>query len=179
MMPYNNYCFPVNLFKHTTNLKSLSVQSAKVIDLDLGNFEKMLKKLPQTLEELNINVPASDEFVVKLKNFTKLKRLGIYDSLFREEFYTITNGLFKPLENLTIEELRIKAQNLHVVEPLAFSHFSQLKTLDMSETTGMSVADFYPAWTGLQHTQLKKLVLQLMSRDGSSKELTTLNETFF
>ena len=176
---YDDDCFPVNSFQHTSNLKSLSIQSRKIISLELNIFESMLKKLPHTLEELNINVPASDGFVVMFTNFTNLKRLGIYDLLYQEKNNTLTNETFKPLENLTIEELRIKAQNLHAVEPLAFSHFRQLTTLDMSETTGMSVADFFPAWTGLQHTQLKKLVLTSMSMGSSSKELSTQNETFF
>ena len=180
LLLYNDDCFPVNLFHHTSNLKSVSIQSYKMLnELSLENFETMLKKLPDTLEELNINVPASDGFAVKFTNFTKLKKLGIYDCNYLvTEFNTIANDTFKPLENSTIKEFRIRARNLHAVEPLAFSNFSQLTTLDMSETTGMSVADFYPAWTGLQKTQLKKLVLESMCKD-SSMTPTSLNDTFF
>ena len=68
----------------------------------------MLNKLPHTLEELDINIPASDGFVVKFTNFTKLKRLGIYDVNRLSKFNIIANDTFKPLENSTIEELRIK-----------------------------------------------------------------------
>ena len=179
-LEYNYDCFPVELFQHTSNLKSLSIQSEHLMEkVTLAYFGKILKKLPHGLEEININVPASDGFAVMFTNFTKLKRLGIYDINDSSEFNTITNDTFKSLENLSIEELRIKAGNLHAVEPLAFFHFSQLRTLDMNETTGMSIADFYPAWIGLQHTQLKKLVLESMSRDKYITDLITLNDTFF
>ena len=179
LLKYNDDCFPGNLFQHTSNLKLVSIQSYMMPnDLSLENLETMIKKLPDTLEELNINVPASDGFAVKFTNFKKLKKLGIYDFNYVTKFNTIANDTFKPLANSAIEELRIRAQNLHAVEPLAFSHFSKLTTLDMSETIGMSVADFYPAWTGLQQTQLKKLVLESMCKD-FSKTLTSLNDTFF
>ena len=180
LLEYNDDCFPVNLFHHTSDLKSVSIQSLYTMPnkLSLENLETMIKKLPDTLEELNINVPASDGFAVKFANFTKLKKLGIYDLNHLTKFNTIANDTFKPLENSTIKELRIRAQNLHAVEPLAFSHFSQLTTLDMSETIGMSVADFSPASIGLQQTQLRKLVLESMCKD-SSMTPTSLNDTFF
>ena len=177
---YNDDSFPANVFQHTLNLTSLSIQSDLYDEeMTLDNLGETLKKIPQTLEELNINVPASDGFAVKFTNFTKLKRLGIYDSDSMSKFNTITNDTFKPLENIAIEELRIKASNLHAVQPLAFGHFSELTRLDMSETIGMNVAEVYPAWIGLQRTKIRKLVLSSMWKRILTTELITLNDTFF
>ena len=50
----------------------------------------------------------------------------------------------------------------------------------MSETTGMSLADFYPAWIGLQNTKIRKLVLSKMKIfQYGIDEIVRLNETFF
>ena len=178
-LQYNDESVPANLFQYTVNLTYLSIQSENSQDgVTLDSLEAMLKKLPQTLEELNINIPASDGFAVKFTNFTKLKRLGIYDFNFISEFNTITNDTFKPLENIAIEELRIQAKNLHAVQPLAFGHLTELTRLDMSYTVGMNVADVFPAWTGLQRTQIRTLVLSTMSKK-LAPQLIILNDTFF
>ena len=81
------------------------------------------------------------------------------------ESSTIANDTFKALEHLKIEELRIRAQNLRAVEPLAFQYFPELKTLSMRDTNGMSISDFYPAWIGLQNTKIRQLVLSSMTME--------------
>ena len=162
---YNESSFPDNTFDDLIHLKSISIQHNYQMNmtLSLKDFASMMHKLPQTLEELNIDIPGGEEFSKQLMNFTKLRKLGIYDDI--GTFNTITNDTFKYLRNISLEELRIRALNLCSVQPLAFHHFLSLKSLDFSKVIGMNILDFSPALIGLQNTKLEKLKLSFMFRE--------------
>ena len=152
-LEYDGKSFPDGIFRKQLALKSVSLQSDKVSSISNNNFVITIWKLPLTLEELKINIPNADGYTTNLVNFTILKKLGLFDYHISTTPINLTNSTFKPLENLPIEELEIKTDRIHVIEPLAFYHFPKLITLNMSFMTGMSISDFYPAWIGLQHTQ--------------------------
>ena len=156
LIEYNNESLPLGVFRNQFNLKSVSLQSFRIFHPSIDDFAATLRKLPLTLEELNVNIPVVDGYAINLVNFTSLKRLGLFNLSPIMASCRLTNYTFRPLANLPIEELRFSSDNILAVEPLAFYHFPKLTTLDMSETTGLSVADFYPAWIGLQHNTNSK-----------------------
>ena len=153
---YTNSCFPDDTFASLLHLKSVSIWYYLLAGPEsLEDYEFILQKLPHMLEELNVSIPGGDNISQPLSKFTNLKKLGIKGMSYT--FNTITNDTFKFLENLTIEELTILAFNLQSVEPLAFYHLPELKSLNINGFHSMSVNNFYPALIGLQHTKLEKL----------------------
>ena len=90
----------------------------------------------------------------------------------------LRNDTFERLHGLPIEKLRIKTSNLTYVEPLTFQHFRNLTTLDMSETTGITIAEFYPALYGLKSTKLKTLKLSHLIKAHIDPELVILDDTY-
>ena len=172
-LQYNKDCFPTNLFKNLSSLRAISLQMQSIRTPSMEAFDGMLQMLPLTLEELSINIP-NEIGVEMLNNFKRLRKLGLYG---RGMNLKIQNDTFKPLRYLPIEELRIKVNNLDYVQPLGFRHFPNLKKLDMSETTGMTIADFYPAMLGLENTKLEILKLSYFTKNISKPELVILNGT--
>ena len=176
-LKYNEASFPGNPFKNLTGLESISIQSSPLEKSpSLEEFGTMLRMFPSTLKELNINIPGGEGIAGMIKNFTHLRKLGLYGPY--DKVLKIRNGTFELLHDTPIEELRIKAPKLSYVEALAFQHFPKLKTLDMSKTKGLTIADFYPALLGLKSTKLEKLVLSFFTRDSFKPELVILNDTY-
>ena len=184
---YRKSSFPDNTFAGLQHLKSVSIWCYSITSpMSLDEYEFLLRKLPRTLEELNVSIPGGENISQTLSNFKELRKLGIQG--LTGTFNTITNDTFKPLENLTIEELIIVAFNLSSVQPMAFYHFPELKSLSISGIYSLSVADFYPALVGLQHTKLVKLQLTSdynsvlfhhNSKDIDTRlEMVILNESF-
>ena len=129
---YPDVHFPDNTFDGISNLKSLSIQLNAGYGLYLHYFDIMMRKLPRTLEELNVDIPMfsfgmEKEWPQRLIEFTKLRKLGVY-----QVFGTIKmgNDTFKYLENVSIEEFTIRAA-LFRIETLTFYHLTKLRTLDI------------------------------------------------
>ena len=181
---YNKLSFPDDTFADLLHLKSVSIWcNIFAIPRSLDEYAFILQKLPHTLEELNVSIPGGENISQPLSIFTKLRKLGIQGM--SGTFNTITNDTFKPFDNITIEELTITAFNLTSVEPLAFYHFSELKSLVILGFHCLSVTDFYPALMGLQRTKLEKLRLSsyyvdevLYSYMKERSEMVILNESF-
>ena len=183
---YNESSFPDDTFAGLQNLKSVSIwESIRNDPLSFDEYVFLLQKLPHKLEELSISIPGGEDSISQpLSKFTKLKKLGIHS--YSGRYNTITNDTFKYLENIAIEELTIDAYILKSVEPLAFHHFPELKSLNISGIFLMSVAEFHPALIGLQNTKLEKL--QFLSYDirgdlhsfftDDIPEMVILNESF-
>ena len=131
------------------------------------------------MEELNVDIPRFNnlgEWSQRLIKFTKLRKLGIYQVFDTTE---ISNDTLKYLENVSIEELTIRA-SLSSIHPLAFHYFTKLKTLDIdmrrpSYGNRISLIVFSPALTGLRNTQIEKLIL---SQFGYNEDGMILNDTF-
>ena len=162
---WNEQSFPDDTFENLTRLTSVSLQ--RLIrqcprDLTMTEFDFMMHKLPKSLVNLSVTIPVEGGFSEKLMNFTRLKKLEIQQSML-EMPITITNDTFECLKNVSLETLTIKFDNqLSGVEPLAFYYLPKLKSLDMSGTSGISIADFYPALIGLQNTTIEYLRLSSM-----------------
>ena len=172
---YDESSFLNNPFKSLAKLISVNLHRNPLSLNYFNNIEFMIKMLPLTLEELSINIPDLHGIAVLLKRFTKLKRLGLYAAT----PLIIRDDTFEPLYNAPIEELKIRFLQLSQVQPLAFQHFPELKTLDMSRTEGMSIANFHPAWIGLKNTKLERLNLSYFVLFESTTETVHLNGTFF
>ena len=155
---YIDSSFPDDTFAGLRHLKSVSIW-CYILTMSMSHEEYafVFRKLPLTLEELNVSIPGSGDISQPLSKFTKLRKLGIHG--LTGTFNTITNDTFESLKNLKIKELNIMAFNLSSVEQLGFYHFPDLKSLSLSGIYCLSVADFYPALIGLQHTKLEKLHL--------------------
>ena len=175
---YNRDSFPTNLFGNLTKLYAISLQSVKISGLKIEEFSRMVSILPSSLEELNINIPGVRGIADKIKKFVNLRKLGLYDGPSDKPF-ELRKDTFKALKNIAIQELKIKTPHLANVHSSALSHFRTLKTLDMSETKGLSIADLQPALLRLNTTNLKKLKLSHFARSESGSDLVVLNERFF
>ena len=177
-LEYNNTSFPDQPFKNLLHLKSLSLQSIQIgLVLTPDEFQAFLRKLPLTLEELFINFPCCfDGFAAMLTTFTKLQTLGVRDI---GNLPVITDTTFEALRNLSITHLRLQLGNLLEVHPLAFSHFVNLKTLDMSDSQGLTIADLSSAWMGLQFTKIETLKLSFVLKNLLSTDLVILTGAFF
>ena len=156
-LEYSSYSFPDHPFQNLPHLTSAKLQSSFLQDsLSLANFTSLVKKLPPTLEELFVNIPCcSDGFAATLATLKNLRKLGMLDVCLR----VLSEDTFRALQNMSIKELKIKIDNLHRIPPSNLFPF--FKTLDMSETNGMSLADLHPAWIGLQYTEIENLILAM------------------
>ena len=159
-LSYKKSSFPDDTFDSLPHLKSISMQSQFEVGLfSLDEFAFVMNKLPHALEELNVDLPRGEGYSRKLTNFTKLRKLGIY-SVFFNSNHTFTNDTFEPFKNISLNELTIRVSCLKGVQPLAFYHLPELRSLEISRVrVGISIADFYPALIGLQNTKLERLKL--------------------
>ena len=128
---YDAWSFSGDTFAGLPQLKSISIRQLMFISsMPFDAYAFVFQKLPLTLEELNVSIPGGENISQPLSKFTKLRKLGLQG--ISGTFNTITNDTFKSLENITIEELTIVAFNLTSVEPLAFYHFPELKSLTLN-----------------------------------------------
>ena len=141
----------------------------------------VFRQLSITVTTIRTDIPKQiRNFSSVFVNLRNLENLEIQTS--GDDTRILYNDTFQPLSHLPIQTLKIRFC-LSAVEPLAFSWFSQLSTLDLSFTTCMSVADLYPAWIGLSKTKIKVLNLKYFGYQLPSPILTfrliILNSTFF
>ena len=176
LLLYSEVSFPGNPFEKLIFLESISIQTIFAESVSLEEFGRMLRMFPLTMQESNINIPGGEGIAGMIRNFTQLRKLGLYGPY--DKALEIRNDTFKLLHDTPIEELRIKAPKLSKVEALAFQHFPKLKTLDMSKTKGVTISDFYPALLGLKSTKLEKLILSFFTKDSFKPELVILNDTY-
>ena len=180
---WNKQSFPDDAFENLTRLTSVSLQLLTrqyQLILTMTEFDFVMQKLPKSLVGLNVIIPVDGRFSEKLINFTRLRRLGIQNLSLRNGI-TITNDTFECLTNISLEALTIKSYNSHLsgIEPYAFYYLSKLKSLDMSGTSGISIADFYPALIGLRNTKIEILRLSSMQSIDDKFSLSVfLNDTF-
>ena len=160
---WNEQSFPDNTFENLTRLMSVSVQRLNDYQyISMTEFSFMMQKLPKSLVDLNVIIPFDGEFSEKLVHFTRLRKLGIQISKGDYSFFTITNDTFKGLRNITLDTLIIKSAEIENVQSHAFYYLSELKSLDMCGTSGITTANFSPALIGLQNTKIEKLRLSFM-----------------
>ena len=140
-------------------------------------FQAVVKELPDSLEELFIDIPCEEYFAYIFQKFTNLTRLG----LFRDEQCqsVLANSSFSLLRKLSIQKLKIRFDRLIKVEQLTFSWLQHLTSLDLSETRGMSVNDFHPAWIGLRNTKLSILSLSSFQQKFVDSDPVILDSIFF
>ena len=181
---------PFNLFSPLSNLQSLHMDLqnvGKYMEKKFDDFRDIIQELPLSLKSLKVDVdpwPGNstprgicDESVYPLfSRFVNLEYLSLHRSYECRSY--IANETFRSLAELPITHLTIKYLKLTGVEPLAFSWFKDLTHLNMSGTRGMSVADFYPAFMGLQMTNISKLILSSVNTNMKYSDPVILNSTF-
>ena len=178
---YNETSFPGAPFADLQHLISISIQSQGTPHSPSPkDFETMMHKLPTILAVLFFDIPVENGFSLDFAEAKKLTKLGIRigKRSGHQNPVLITNDTFRLCVNLSITELRITARNLSEVQPLAFYYLPKLRSLDMSETYGMSIADLSSALKGLRNTKLEKLRLSHMFKYKHRSELVVLNGTF-
>ena len=177
-LDYTTISFPDNPFRNLIRLKAISLQSDKITATIFDGFSRMLEMLSLTLEELNINIPGVIGIADKIKKFVNLRKLGLYNGPI-DQYFVLQNDTFKPLQDIALQELKIKTRHLIGVDPLAFSHFPNLTTLDMSGTNGLTIADLQPPLLGLKTTDLETLKLSHFTKTENQPKLVILKQTFF
>ena len=182
---------PVNLFTPLSNLQTLHMDSqnkGKYTEHRFDDFRDIIQELPLSLKSLKIDMvpwPVNftprgicDESVYPVfSRFVNLEHLSLHRSYECRSY--IANDTFSSLAELSITHLTIKYLKLTGVEPLAFSWFKHLTHLNMSGTRGISVADFSPAFIGLQKTNISKLILSSVNKNMKYPDPVILNSTFF
>ena len=93
-------------------------------------------------------------------------------------FFTITNDTFEGLRNITLDTLIIKSAKIEKVQSHAFYYLMELKSLDMSGTSGITIANFSPALIGLQNTKIEKLRLSFMHGNDMILSPVSLEDLF-
>ena len=153
------------LFSNLSELEYFNIQNNfrfRAISYPTEIFSKILDQLPGNLKSLYIDIPKSPNVASYLSKFTHLVNLGI----FAKDQYRmiIANDTFKPLEKLPIRNLTLNSLWLTKIEAMAFSWFSKLESLDMSNSRGMAINDLSDAWFGMNHIQLRYLNLTNFQR---------------
>ena len=123
-------------------------------------LSNILQQLPVTLKSLYIDIPTDPKFASCLVNFRNLVNLGMIAKAKDKFKLYITNDTFKPLKNLPIRNITLCSKTMTKVDAMAFSWFSKLESLDMSNSSGMDVNELSDAWLGLKNTSLKSLNLR-------------------
>jgi len=185
-----------NAFLSTTNLQELSLNDNKIdiFSLHLDIFDTLfnLKLLffhnnvwhnaktyrdsltthLTRLEYLTIDGIPGVNFTAGFSRLTNLSDLSIYGGL-----DIITNHTFAVFRDSAIRNLKIQTHALHELQPMSFAHFPLLKTLDLSNNTGLCLMNASHAWWGLQFTNITKLVLSRVKAYGVGA--TSLTAKFF
>ena len=183
---YNATTFPNGMFTRLPSLRVLRLEDQKQFAMPMFttplDFQTFVGTLPSRLQVLYVDLqihPCVEIPSSVFKRFTNLTQLGLFSR--NSCSMKLNNDTFAPLENLPVTKLRIRFDNLVGVEPLAFSWFTNLTVLEMNDTQGMTVADFYPAWTGLKSTQISQLLFTSFKRNSfnNKTDLLVLNNTFF
>ena len=177
-LAYDYSSIPSGVFFPLKHLEAIRLDNNVLYyNVAFEDFQKITKELPLTLRELYMDLPCNESFASEFVRLVNLNELGLYrDSQCKS---VIANNTFKVLGHSSITKLRIQYSNLTRVEPLAFSWFKELTSLDMSQTFGMSVADLHPAWIGLQRTKLAHLTLSSFQQRFIDSDPVILTATFF
>ena len=93
------------------------------------------------------------------------------------ELRLITNKTFETLNQSDIREFAARSKVLTDVEPLAFAHFRQLETLDLSFNPLLGFANASRSWYGLQYTNISTLLLKRSVP--YDYELITIKRSFY
>ena len=90
--------------------------------------------------------------------FSHLANLA-YLNMFGDLRY-IRNDTFRAFNQTRLNAFKVSGGILTDVEPLAFSHFSQLETLDLSFNPLLGFPNASKSWYGLQFTKISTLLLE-------------------
>ena len=188
-----NINFEQGTFSGLPNLDTLRIEKQNEKNGELAHevtneaFKTFVKRLPITLKQLYVDIPCDDTFTQTLRRFFYLTELGIFRAQqcqpCGDDGCGITNSSLENLKNMPITKLRIQFGWLGGIQPLTFSWFTKLKSLDLSGTRGLSVAKFSPAFFGLRDTQLSELILtsfqEHLHYPDETDDMVELNSSFF
>ena len=165
---YNRSSYPHDLFSQLHQLDTLRVHGQHhlhIKDYDFTYFEDIVKEFPIQLRSLYLDLPwkpCIESFASKFGRFLELSELGLFRHRWCQS--AIANETFEVLANIPIKNLKIQFKCLRKVEPMSFSWFKHLKSLDLSYMRGISISDFYPALIGLKNTKIEFLRLSSLRK---------------
>ena len=177
---FRRMSFPRNLLFRLHTLKVLKLHEQFQLsngDAKFKDFTTIIQELPEELEVLFIDFPCEDSVLSYIKHYYDLKHLGLFRT--GECPGSISNETFQSIAYMSLTSLTMKYDYLTKVEPLAFKWFPELTYLDLSDSTGISVADLYPAWFGLRETRISTLKLSSIHSNVVDPDPVVLNSTFF
>ena len=135
-----------NLFNNLPHLVHVNIQYNfffNKINFPVELFSNIIGQFPATLASLYTDIPPDSNFASVLVRFANLAHLGLNA---KDKFkMSIVNDTFAPLKNLPIRSLSFHTNSLIKVEPMAFSWFSKLESLDLSNSSGISLNELSDA----------------------------------
>lgn len=166
---------PADIFDGPRSLQQLSIHNNKQGKTYRGKlFENLTDLRSLAIDGLPLAV-----FPTEFSNLTSLRELKIYGGLESVGNLTFSNFSTTPVETLIIRAPR----DLRSLEPLSFSHFRNLKKLDLRDNQLLGLKNASRAYYGLRKTQIRSLSLSVIEpENGNNINLTAalfpmLNET--
>ena len=126
------------------------------------------------LQFLSIDLPEGAQFA-PTNNYSWL--LSVDKLIIRGDIQFISNTTFAIFNQSNITYLNINNNMLEDVEPMAFSHFSKLHTLNVSFNMRLSFEKISKAWHGLRFTSIRRLDLTCISP--YDKKIIQIKPSFF
>jgi len=165
------FSLPLGIFDTLHNLKRLDLHNN--VWNNAQNYSDYLFAQLTRLEHLSIDGIRGVHFSSGFSQLTHLTDLSVYGGL-----DVVTNDTFAVFSNCpSLTNLKIQTKTLHDVQPMSFSYFPMLETLDLSYNMGLGLRNVSHAWWGLQFTNITKLVLTRLTANGVVA--TSLTSEFF
>ena len=126
------------------------------------------------LQSLSIDLPEGAQFATT-NNYSWL--LSVENLIIRGGIQFVSNTTFAIFNQSNVVYLNINSNILKDVEPMAFSHFPKLHTLNVSFNMRLSFENISKAWYGLRFTSIRRLDLTCISP--YDKQIIHIQPSFF
>ena len=161
---------PNETFLPLKKLEHLAIEFNTINGSYLDRFDLFSSLIK--LNFLRIDLPEIITLSWKCYWMNALVRLEIYGNL-----KYISNETFAVLNSSNISYLGAHSKKLEDVEPMAFTHFSQLHALNLSHNQPLGFSNVSKSWYGLRFTRIQQLDLTDISP--YNDKLITIERSFF
>ncbi len=155
---YDDTSFPPGLFADQTKLRSLHIYSTLIVRDNgcLDQYPEETMKVLLSIQEFYLSGTTPFYFRPVFRTFYHLKKLilGVKHCAIRR----LTNNTLENLAGSKIEELTIVWCHIDTIEPMAFSHFKYLRTLNLACSLHISLQEAMVAISNIP-SHLNTLIL--------------------
>ena len=148
---------PPIVFSNLNELEELAIQDNKVSSDAVAYNDQLLSNL-QNLKKLSMDRLRWAIFGRGFSYLDSLQSLHIYGKTPLPWY--ISNNTFQALNESDVREVVVRSSGVVDIEPLAFAHFTHLKTLDLSYTRILGFPSRCKWFHGLQYTNISTLLLK-------------------